>query len=113
KKKISIVKGIKDGKPETVEPRAENQNQFLKINGRGDVFSNFISNFVSQIKNPTRFRFFKVPHGLALKVARFLQKHVENPTEIGKTLMEQYEVSPQQKENKEQQNQRNMENQEE
>lgn len=110
KKKIKIVKGMgKDGEPETVDPKQQNYNQFLKIDRHGDVFSNFFSNFMSQIKNPTKFRFFKVPQPLALKVAHFLQKHVEDPNAIGEALMKQYEVSQEQKEIKEQQKQSNME----
>src|SRR5690554_336657 len=110
KKKVKIVKGMgKDGEPETVEPKQENSNQFLKVDKHGDAFSNFFSNFVSQIKNPTRFRFFKVPEALAVKIANFLIKHVDNPTEVGQAVMKQYEVSQEQKEIKERQKQSKME----
>lgn len=109
KKKIRIIKGVdKNGEPETVEPSQKNSNQFLKVDKHGDAFSNFFSNFISQIKNPTRFRFFKVPEQLAVKIANFLVQHAENPSEIGEALMKKYEVTQQQKQNQEHQNQNIM-----
>ena len=93
KKKISIVKGIKNGEPETVEPKKENSNQFLKVDSRGDIFTNFVSNLISQIKNPTRFRFFRVQAADAEKVANYLENHVRNPTPESEAVMKQYEVS--------------------
>lgn len=110
KKKIKIVKGMgKDGEPETVDPKQENSNQFLRVDKHGDVFSNFFSNFVSQIKNPTRFRFFRIHAPDAEKVAKYLENHLRNPTPESEAVMKQYEVSRGQKENKEQQKQSNME----
>lgn len=110
KKKIRIVKGIgKDGEPETVEPDNKNSNQFLKVDRHGDVFTNFFANLVSQIKNPSRFRFFKVPEKLAITIANYLQKHVENPIAIGETLMKQYEVSKEKMDNSKNLIQSNME----
>lgn len=110
KKKISIVKGVdKNGEPETVEPKKENKSQFLKIDRHGDIFSNFFSNLVSQIKNPTRFRFFRIQASAAEEVAKYLEKHLRNPTPESEAVMKKYEVSREQKENKEQQKQSKME----
>jgi hypothetical protein len=61
KMKIEAVKGIdKDGKLKTLPADKKNQNQFMRVDKHGDVFSNFFTNFFSQLKNPTHFSFFKV-----------------------------------------------------
>ena len=103
KKNIRVVKGVgKDGEPETVAPTKEKNNEFLRLDSRGDVFSNFFSNFLRQIKDPTRFRFFRVSDKIALEVAKFMQKHLDEPTPLGEQIMKQYEVLQEKKE--EQQN---------
>lgn len=123
--KLEAVKGIgKDGELETVPPDKKSQNQFMKVNKNGDVFSNFFSNFMSQLKNPTKFSFFKVPALSALKEAKAIQKAINEPTPEGDKLKAKYEVnegSPKQEEaksektengetQKESQNQNPMEN---
>ena len=110
KMKIQAVKGIdENGKLETINPNKKNQNQFMKVDNHGDLFSNFFSNFVSQLKNPTNFSFFKVPLSNAVNTAKEMQQQVDNPTKEGKQLMEQHKIEPQ-KEYK-QENKNNMETQ--
>ncbi len=105
KKKIQAVKSIgKNGEMETVDADKKNQNQFMKVDKHGDIFSNFFSNFLSQLKNPTRFSFFKVSAVEAIDTAKEIQKYIDTPTKEGKTLMAKHEV----KEYK-QENQNNME----
>ena len=45
----------KDGKFNTVAADRQNRNSFLKIDRYADAFENFIKNFWSQLKDPTRF----------------------------------------------------------
>jgi hypothetical protein len=104
KMKIQAVKGIdKDGKLETVNPNKNNQEQFMKVDKSGDLFSNFFSNFFRQLKDPTRFSFFKVPVANAIDTAKEMQQQIDTPTKEGKALLEKHEVKDpkeQQQENK-------------
>jgi hypothetical protein len=93
KMKIMAVKGIDEkGKLKTVEPTKKNQNQFMRVDKQGDLFSNFFTNFFSQLKNPTNFSFFNVPSPLAINTAKEMQKQVDHPTPEGDKLMKQHEV---------------------
>ena len=92
-KKIQAVTGIdKDGQLKTVDPTRKNQNQFLKVDINGDVFTNFFSNFFRQLKDPTRFSFFKVPIAEAEKTAEKMQKQVDNPEEKNKKILTDHQV---------------------
>lgn len=109
KMKIMAVKGIdENGKLETIEPSKKNQNQFMRVDKQGDLFSNFFSNFFSQLKNPTNFSFFKIPAPLSIKLAKEMQKQVDQPSPEGDKLMKQHEVKTPQ-ENHKQENKNNME----
>lgn len=93
KKKIQAVKGIDEkGQLETVEPTKKNQNQFMKVDKHGDFFSNFVANFLNQLKNPTNFSFFKVPAPLALRMAKQMQKLIDHSSIDVKSLLTQYQV---------------------
>lgn len=92
-KTIQAVSGIKDGKLQTKNPLEDN-NDLLKIDRHGDVFSNFFSNLYNQIKNPTRFHFFRVPEEDIQRVAADFRQTVQNPTPEGAARMKQYEVLP-------------------
>ncbi|MDR1717648.1 MAG: DUF3945 domain-containing protein [Prevotella sp.] len=66
KKELSVraVSEIdKDGKAKTVPADKEHRNDFMKIDWTSNIVSNFLSNFWSQAKNPTRFRLFKLNFG--------------------------------------------------
>jgi len=100
KKKIMAVKGIdQDGNLETVEPNRKNQNQFMRVDKQGDLFSNFFTNFFSQLKNPTNFSFFKVPALLAVDTSKDMQKQIDHPTVEGEQLMKEHEVKENQQKN--------------
>lgn len=45
----------KDGRSKTVPADKERQNSFLKIDRYANLFENFLKNFWSQLKDPTRF----------------------------------------------------------
>ncbi len=95
KKTIQAVKGIgKNGEPETVDADEKNQNQFLRLDRHGDMFSNFVTNFFSQAKSPTHLRLFRVPAKIAAKIAAKLRSQLDNPTPEGAKLMDEFEVKP-------------------
>jgi len=108
KMKIQAVKSIdKNGKMETVDPTEKNQSEFMRVDKQGDLISNFFSNFYRQLKDPTKFTFFKVPADKALEKAKEFQKQVDHPTPEGEKQMKKDEVKvePEHK----QENQNNME----
>jgi|SRR5690625_1083283 len=110
KKKIQAVKNIKEnGELETVDPTKKNQSQFMRVDKHGDFVSNFLSNFIRQLKDPTRFSFFRVPDKNATELADKMQKHVDKPTPEGEELMKEHEVKPTTKKEEQQQNQNEME----
>ena len=108
KMKIQAVKSIdKNGKMETVDPTKKNQSEFMRVDKQGDLISNFFSNFYRQLKDPTKFTFFKVPAEKALEKAKEFQKQIDHPTPEGEKQMKKDEVKvePEHK----QENQINME----
>jgi hypothetical protein len=112
KKKILAVKGIDaKGNLETVTPTPKNQNQFMKVDKQGDLFSNFFSNFLSQLKNPTNFSFFKVAAPLAITTAKKIQKQVDTSTLEAKPVILQHEMKEEvaAPHNHKQENKNNME----
>ena len=92
-KKIKAVKGIgSDNNLQTVMPNKKNQSQFMRVDKNGDLFTNFFSNFLHQLKDPTHFNFFKVSAPDAINIANKMQKAVDNPTKAEKKLFTQYEI---------------------
>lgn len=93
KKKIEVVKGIGDDKKlQTVVPDKKNQSQFMRVDKHGDLFTNFFSNFLHQLKDPTHFNFFRVSARDVITVANKIQKAVDSSTKAGKKLLAQYEI---------------------
>jgi hypothetical protein len=81
--KLKVVSGIeKDGQPKSVEPKKENEPQFLRIDKSGNALDNFMSNFQRQYKDPTHFQFFKVPIEKASEIAIKLQEAFKKPDEL-------------------------------
>ncbi|PIF45292.1 uncharacterized protein DUF3945 [Chryseobacterium sp. 52] len=110
KMKIEAVTGIGgNGGLETVTPDKKNENQFMKVDKHGDLFSNFFSNFLSQLKNPTHFSFFKVPFSLAAHAADELQSAIDRPSEEGKEVLSKYQVNAEIQQENKPQNQQSME----
>ena len=70
--KLSVVSGIDDkGNLKTTEAAAANQAAFLKFNNKDGLLKNFMSNFLKQFNNPTRFGLYKV-------VASNVEQSVDN-----------------------------------
>lgn len=91
-----VVTGLnEDGTPKTVEPKKENEPDFLKIDKHGDALENFMSNFMRQCKEPTHFHFFKVPLNAIDNIANVLSnmlKDPENPS--NKKFIDEIRVLP-------------------
>ncbi|WP_026713730.1 DUF3945 domain-containing protein [Flavobacterium daejeonense] len=104
--KIKAVKGLgENNELETVLPDKKNQTQFMRVDKHGDLFSNFFSNFLHQLKNPTHFNFFRVSAKDAIVIANKMQKEVDNPTKAGEKLFTAHEIQTDYKS----QNKNNME----
>ncbi|WP_166919649.1 DUF4099 domain-containing protein [Flavobacterium poyangense] len=99
--KIEAVRGIDEKSRElkTAPVSKRYQNQFMVVDRQGDVFSNFFSNFMRQLQNPTRFKFFKVPKEQAVDIAAKMQKEIHNPEVENAKLLEKYEVKTELKSN--------------
>lgn len=109
KKKIQAVTGVdRDGKLQTADADEKNKNQFMRVDKNGDLFSNFFSNFISQLKNPSRFGFFKVAEKEVLDIAGKLQQQIDKPSKEGEKLMAEYEVKPEAQKEIQQENHNNM-----
>jgi len=61
---VEMVKGVdKDGNLHKLPPEEKKDNeQLIRVDKHGDVFSNFFSNFYRQLKNPSHFNFLKCPN---------------------------------------------------
>ena len=92
----------KDGRYKTVPADKEHQNSFLKIDRYANMFENFLKNFWSQLKDPTRFGIFSVREN-ALDDPEVKQA-VEDiaagkQTKAVEEFLKKYEIVPRGKEN--------------
>lgn len=91
-----------DGKFNTVAADKKNRNSFLKIDRYADAFENFIKNFWSQLKDPTRFGILSVKEERLDDPA--VQQAIEDiaagkKTKAVEEFLKQYEIVPRNKEN--------------
>lgn len=92
----------KDGRHRTVPADKEHRNSFLKIDRYANMFENFLKNFWSQLKDPTRFGIFSVREN-ALDDPEVKQA-VEDiaagkQTKAVEEFLKKYEIVPRGKEN--------------
>ena len=90
---LQAVSGVKDGELQTRNPLEDN-NDLLRVDRQGDMFSNFFSNLWNQLKDPTRFHFFRVPEEEVQRVAADFQQRESQSVKVGEPLITQYEVKP-------------------
>ena len=90
---LQAVSGVKDGELQTKNPLEDN-NDLLRVDRHGDMFSNFFSNLWSQLKDPTRFHFFRVPEEEVQRVAADFRQRESQSVKTGEPLLAQYEVQP-------------------
>lgn len=93
---VEMVKGVdKDGNLQKIPPKEINDNdQLIRVDKHGDLFSNFFSNFYRQLKNPSHFNFFKVSEYDAVNTAKDLQNYVDQASPEEKEKLKEYEVLP-------------------
>lgn len=61
-RKAKGVKGIAaNGELETLDANEANKDQFIKVDQRGNFFTNFGKNFMHQYNNPGRYSLYKMP----------------------------------------------------
>ncbi|MCD9855785.1 DUF3945 domain-containing protein [Epilithonimonas sp. JDS] len=94
--KIEMVKGLdKDGNLQKLPPeKIKDNEQWIRVDKHGDLFSNFFSNFYRQLKNPSQFNFFKVSEYDAVSTAKELQQYVDNASPEDKEVLKAYEMLP-------------------
>ena len=86
----AVSKIGKDGKYSTVPADKEHSNSFLKIDRYANMFENFVKNFWSQLKDPTRFGI------LSVKADTLDSPEVKQAIE---DFLKKYEIVPRDKEN--------------
>ena len=91
-----------DGKFNTVAADKKNRNSFLKIDRYADAFENFIKNFWSQLKDPTRFGILSVKETTLDNPE--VRQAVEDiaagkQTKAVEEFLKKYEIVPRDKEN--------------
>ena len=92
----------KDGRYKTVPADKEHQNSFLKIDRYANMFENFLKNFWSQLKDPTRFGILSVREGTLDNPE--VRQAVEDiaagkQTKAVEEFLKKYEIVPRDKEN--------------
>lgn len=108
----AVSKLDKDGRHETVPADRQHRNSFLKIDRYADIFENFLKNFWSQLKDPTRFGILPVS-----------ERHLDDPgvkeaiedlaagkeTDAVREFLKKYEITPKGKQQKNTDNQKKEE----
>lgn len=95
KKTINAVKGIdENGELQTVPPKQEHNNDFLKVDKQGNALENFLKNFFNQLKDPTRFSFFKVAPQDTERTVKIIQENIKNPTPAADEILDKIRIEP-------------------
>lgn len=98
----AVSKIGKDGKYSTVPADKEHSNSFLKIDRYANMFENFVKNFWSQLKDPTRFGILSVKADTldSLEVKQAIEDLAAGKqTKAVEDFLKKYEIVPRDKEN--------------
>ena len=98
----AVSKIGKDGKYSTVPADKEHSNSFLKIDRYANMFENFIKNFWSQLKDPTRFGILSVKADTldSPEVKQAIEDLAAGKqTKAVEDFLKKYEIVPRDKEN--------------
>ena len=98
----AVSKIGKDGKYSTVPADKEHSNSFLKIDRYANIFENFIKNFWSQLKDPTRFGILSVKEDTldSPEVKQAIEDLAAGKqTKAVEDFLKKYEIVPRDKEN--------------
>jgi hypothetical protein len=93
---VNVAKMDKDGKVKQAKPKGDGDNpDFLKIDRQGNILENFFENFKRQVKDPTRFEFFRVPAEKFKEVMQKLQDAFKNPEKPeNKQFLDLHRIDP-------------------
>lgn len=95
KKTINAVKGIdENGELQTVPPKQEHNNDFLKVDKQGNALENSLKNFFNQLKDPTRFSFFKIAPEDTERTVKIIQENIKNPTPAADEILDKIRIEP-------------------
>lgn len=97
----AVSKIGKDGKYSTVPADKKHSNSFLKIDRYANMFENFIKNFWSQLKDPTRFGILSVKEGSldSPEVKQAIKDLAAGKqTKVVEDFLKKYEIVPRDKE---------------
>ncbi len=98
----AVSKIGKDGKYSTVPADKEHSNSFLKIDRYANMFENFVKNFWSQLKDPTRFGILSVKEDTldSPEVKQAIEDLAAGKqTKAVEDFLKKYEIVPRDKEN--------------
>ena len=98
----AVSKIGKDGKYSTVPADKEHSNSFLKIDRYANMFENFVKNFWSQLKDPTRFGILSVKADTldSPEVKQVIEDLAAGKqTKAVEDFLKKYEIVPRDKEN--------------
>ena len=98
----AVSKIGKDGKDSTVPADKEHSNSFLKIDRYANMFENFVKNFWSQLKDPTRFGILSVKADTldSPEVKQAIEDLAAGKqTKAVEDFLKKYEIVPRDKEN--------------
>ena len=98
----AVSKIGKDGKYSTVPADKEHSNSFLKIDRYANMFENFVKNFWSQLKDPTRFGILSVKADTldSPEVKQAIEDLAAGKqTKAEEDFLKKYEIVPRDKEN--------------
>jgi hypothetical protein len=93
---LNVAKVDKDGKLKSTKLTDNGDNpDFLKIDRHGNLLENFFENFMRQVKDPTRFEFFRVPIDKFKEVVQNLPEAFKEPdTPENKAFPDLHRVDP-------------------
>lgn len=83
----------KEGGVGMVDAKAERQGDFMRIERGGDFFSNFFSNYMRQLRETTRFDFFRVPMDFGIGIAQELQGYLSDLSSDAQHLLSRYALN--------------------
>jgi hypothetical protein len=91
---LHVANMDKDGKVKSAKPDGDNPD-LLKIDKHGNILENFFENFKLQVKDPTRFEFFRVPAEKFKEIVQKLQNAFRNPDmPENKKLLDLHRIDP-------------------
>lgn len=93
---LHVANTDKDGKVKSAKLNGNGDNpDFLRIDRHGNLLENFFDNFKHQVKEPTRFEFFRVPAERLQEVVQKLQEAFKNPNKTeNKAFLDLHRIDP-------------------